>query len=120
MPLPLVWFRFDDAAGDRWTVFLTTHATTKALHRDKHGGPYVGKTLWKQRRIYVDANQTATDLHDTTLHELTHVAIRPLNLPSVIDEEIVSRVAEGLWPILADVPVAFPPVPECLRGRIKE
>ena len=114
-----VWCRFYNANEELWTVFLATRKTCRWLRKDKHGGPYVGRTWFARRRIYIETNQSPAELFDTILHELTHVAIRPLALPPAMDEEIVRSVAEGLWPIFGSMPIALPAMPEPIANEFR-
>lgn len=114
-----VWLRFYNADGDPWTVFLATRATCKWLRKDKHGGPYAGRTWFSKRRIYIETNQSPESFFDTVLHELMHVAIRPLGLPPAMDEEIVARMAEGMWPIAGSIPIEFPAMPERIASKFR-
>lgn len=115
----VVWFRFYNANEELWTVFLATRKACKWLRKDKHGGPYAGRTWWKRRRIYIETEQSPAELFDTIIHELTHVAIRPLYLPPAMDEEIVRSVAEGLWPIFGSATIEFPPLPEPIASDFR-
>ncbi len=120
MKRPQLWFRFFTRNGERWSVYLTLHRLTKALQKDKLGGPYVGRALITRRVIYVDVSDRDLQvILETTLHELGHVALLSLDLPVKLDEDVVESFSSNLWPILASMPVNLPPLPKCVQKYLE-
>lgn len=106
---PKLWFKFRGPDKAEWRVYLTTR---KLSPRDlKLGGKWqVGVTYFTRKRIYIDATQPSSEFWDTVLHELMHVATRPLGMSSVLDEAFVSETSSRLSPILEQIGMKWPAI----------
>ncbi len=118
---PTLWFRFrPHPLEKRWSVFLATREECAALRADAEGGPYVGRTVYGRRCIYISARQSEAEIRDTLTHELVHAAIGGHLTPHELEETVVEMIAPRLTDILSDIPMQFPPLPACAIALMKK
>ena len=97
----LLWFRFRDACGHRWSVALATYAFLNAYRR---GDPCVGLTVYDLRLVLVDCGLPRAEQDETLLHELMHVSQCGRNdLSAMREEDAVRAFSPRLHPVLRRV-----------------
>lgn len=88
--------------GETWKVF-TAPGTHRYLKKDVHGGPYAGKCMLNQRRIYIRADLSPALYAETLVHEFMHVVDSTVVKTSDLNEAIVAAWAPGLAEILTQL-----------------
>lgn len=91
--------------GQEWRIFLVDRRH-RFLRKDADGGPYVGRTLYRPRHVYVRKDLDEFELRATLVHELLHVA-NP-RWPVGVEEPIVRVIEKPLTHILQQLFTGWP------------
>ena len=98
-------YRFKDETGKLWRVYEASRRTHPRLF---DGPGAVGCTWYKERKIFLDAEQGDFEKWISLLHELMHTSLREMGMHEALEEEFVETTSCKLARYLG----------QCLDGEV--
>lgn len=111
----MLWFRFL-ASGGIWSAHLVP-GSHEHLRRKPPARPYMGRTVFAERAIFINADLPEHDQDVTALHELSHAALYGARVPLGIEERVLHKLDSRLLPVLRDLGFKLPKRPRRRRRK---
>ena len=108
---PLRWFRLNVDETQPWWVFISHDSISKALVGDS-GEQLYGCCVYEHRHIFVNCRYPRTTYAETVVHEIDHLAMESLGLPTFVEEPIVSGTDELKTRLLIQLGFTLPELPD--------